>query len=104
MVSVEIKLNRKFRPEVSESEEAVEVEVTRPSFEISPTKRVPEPEFFEGPSKRSSGQTECERRIPMRRHGATLVAISISAGAARLRLVAKPYTRKRTYVFVAHEY
>src|ERR1700687_4518028 len=47
-------------------------------------------------------QTECERRIPMRRHGATLVAVFIFAGAALIASCAKPYHEEvERYVFVA---
>src|SRR6267143_6207854 len=53
-----------------------------------------------------AGQTECERRIPMRSHvrrlGATLVAIFIFAGAALIASCAKPYHEEtERYVFVA---
>src|SRR5258708_3600776 len=41
----------------------------------------PGPNFSDSAIKRPARQTECERRIPMRRHGATLVAVFIFAGA-----------------------
>src|SRR5712664_4508871 len=49
-----------------------------------------------------ASQPECERRIPMRRHGATLVAVAICAGAALIASFAKPYHQEiERYVFVA---
>src|SRR2546430_14301921 len=51
---------------------------------------------------RAAGETECERRIPMRRRRATLVAVSIFAGAALIASCAKPYHEEtERYVFVA---
>src|ERR1700682_5236634 len=72
------------------------------SFNIFPTKDVPRLEFSDGASKRPARQTHCERRIPMRRHGATLVAVFIFAGAALIASCAKPYHEEvERYVFVA---
>src|ERR1700686_2562149 len=72
------------------------------SINIFPTKDVPRPEFFDGASKRPARQTECERRIPMRRHGARLAAVAIFAGAALIVSCAKPYHEEtERYVFVA---
>src|SRR5256886_15598414 len=51
---------------------------------------------------RAAGETECERRIPMRRRRATLVAVTIFAGAALIASCAKPYHEEtERYVFVA---
>src|SRR6266849_4712412 len=63
-------------PEVSASAEAVEVggDLAR-SFETFPSRDVPRAEFSESASKCPANQTECERRIPMRRKGATLVCV-----------------------------
>src|SRR5260370_41168944 len=56
--------------------------------------------------RRATGETECERRISMRRHvrrhGAKLVAVAIFAGAAMIASCAKPYHEEtERYVFVA---
>src|SRR5258708_3600775 len=51
----------------------------------------PGPNFSDSAIKRPARQTECERRIPMRRHGATLVAVFIFAGATLIASCAKPY-------------
>src|SRR5260370_40403609 len=90
-------------PEVSASAEAVEVggDLAR-SFETFPSRDVPRAEFSEGASKCPAGQTECERRIPMRRKGATLVCVAIFGGAALIGSCAKPYHEENErYVFVA---
>src|SRR6266436_635013 len=90
-------------PEVSASAEAVEVggDLAR-SFETFPSRDVPRPEFSERASKCPAGQTECERRIPMRRKGATVVCVAIFGGAALIGSCAKPYHEdNERYVFVA---
>ena len=89
-------------PETSKSEVAVEVEVTLPFVQLFPTRHVPQPELSVGASKHPADQPECERRIPMRRHGTTLVSVFIFAGAALIASCAKPYHEENErYVFVA---
>src|ERR1700687_6133863 len=72
------------------------------SFNIFPNQACSKARISDGASKRPARQTECERRIPMRRHGATLVAVFIFAGAALIASCAKPYHEEvERYVFVA---
>jgi ribose transport system substrate-binding protein len=59
-------------------------------------------EFSEGASNALVGQTECERRISMRRHGPRLVSLFIFVGATLIASCSKPYHEKNErYVFVA---
>src|SRR6266849_173578 len=59
-------------PELSKSEEAVEVEVTPPVRSKFPQPGVcRSPNIPKARANAPAGQSECERRIPMRRHGAT---------------------------------
>jgi len=92
-----------YGPEVSESEIAAEVELAS-----SITRKSSEPRLYSDPNflivraTASAGQTECERRIPMRRHGATLVSVFVFVGAALIASCAKPYhEQNERYVFVA---
>jgi ribose transport system substrate-binding protein len=63
---------------------------------------VRDPEFSEGASNALVGQTECERRIAMRRHGPRLVSLFIFVAAAFIASCSKPYHEKNErYVFVA---
>ena len=88
--------------ETSKSKVAVEVEVTLPFVQLFPTRHVPQPELSVGASKHPADQPECERRIPMRRHGTTLVSVFIFAGATLIASCAKPYHEENErYVFVA---
>jgi len=88
--------------EVSESKEAVEVKVTCRSFEISQPGVCRNPNIPKVRANALAGQTECERRIPMRRHGATRVAVFFLFGAALIASCAKPYHEENErYVFVA---
>jgi ribose transport system substrate-binding protein len=87
----------------NESEDAVEVEAT-----FSLTRESPEPGTHRNPNfprvrtSAPAGQTEYERRIPMRKHGAALVSVFIFIGAALIASCAKPYHEENErYVFVA---
>jgi ribose transport system substrate-binding protein len=90
-------------PEVSESEEAVEMEVSRPFVRNFPQSGVcRSPNFTKVRANAPAGQTECERRIPMRRQGTTLVSVLIFVGAVLIAACAKPYHEENErYVFVA---
>src|SRR5260370_26850971 len=57
---------------------------------------------FRGREQPPLGQTECERRISMRRHGPSLVSLFIFVGAALIASCSKPYhENNERYVFVA---
>jgi ribose transport system substrate-binding protein len=88
-------------PAVNESEDTVEVAAT-----FSLTGEFPEPgTYLNFPRVRANapaGQTEYERRIPMRKHGAVLVSAFIFVGVALIASCAKPYHEENErYVFVA---
>jgi len=84
------------------SEEAVEVEVTRCSFEISPTRRVPEPEYSEGASKRSRGPDRVRKENSNEETWGHAGICSRSRWAALIASCAKPYHEENErYVFVA---
>ena len=88
---------------MSASEEAVDVEVPSPvRSKFSLPGMCQGPNFPMVRANAPASQPECERRIPMRKHGATLVAVAICAGAALIASCAKPYHEEiERYVFVA---
>src|ERR1043166_1453063 len=60
------------------------------------------PRIFPGREQTPAGQTECERRISMRRHGPRLVSLFIFVGAALIASCSTPFHEKNErYVFVA---
>src|ERR1700747_3225822 len=76
--------------------------MTRLFVPISPARQVPGPEFPRARATAPAGQTECERRSSMRRHGPRLVSLFIFVGAALIVSCSKPYhENNERYVFVA---
>src|SRR6201984_1001558 len=76
--------------------------MTRLFVPISPARQVPGPEFPRARATAPAGQTDCERRISMRRHGPSLVSLFIFVGAALIVSCSKPYhENNERYVFVA---
>src|SRR6266516_3083245 len=60
------------------------------------------PNFPRARANGAAGQSECERRISMRRHGPRLVSLFIFVGAALIASCTKPYHEENErYVFVA---
>src|SRR5258708_24229179 len=85
------------------SEEAVEVEATRPFVRNFPNQVCAGARIFRRCEQNAlAGQTECKRRIPMSRRGVTLVSVLVLVGAALIPSCAKPYHEENErYVFVA---
>jgi ABC-type sugar transport system substrate-binding protein len=80
----------------------VEVEVTRLFVPIPQPDKYPDLNFPRARANAPAGQTECERRISMRRHGPRLVVLSIFVGTALFASCSKPYhENNERYVFVA---
>src|SRR4029077_15066284 len=85
------------------NEEEVEMEVSSRSFEISLNEACAGARnFTKVRANAPASQTECERRIPMRRHGTTLVSVVIFVGALLIAACGNPYHEENErYVFVA---
>src|ERR1700682_647740 len=89
-------------PQVSASEQVIEVEVTRSFVQKCPVRNVLEPNFPKVQENTPQAGPSAKGEFQMRRHSATLVSVLIFVGAALVASCAKSYHEENErYVFVA---